>query len=229
VKIETTFDRARRYYTQEVSIIDNPLSSKAITRVEHQHLLSMYDPMDLYRLIWEILWDTGLRPFEVCKLQIENFSDDFKKFGYKIAKPKKVTRNGVIYVINNARIINIHSELADRLRFYVKTSQLPYGFLFPSFVKNRFFLNPRTLNWELNRHRKTLGGRWLEKNSYDNHFLSPKSYRCSWITRYAEIATDSFELAAAIGHKDPKTSYTYYQFTKHQKVKEFVEREAVKV
>ena len=236
MKIESTLERARRYYTKEISIVKNPLESRAIMREEHELLLTQYDPFNVFSLIWSLLWDSGMRPIEVCRLNRENFNDDYTKFGYKIGKPKTITRDGKVYVISNARIIDLSPDLSSRLKVYAETSNLPYGYMFPARVgqgRDHFHMPVATLNNEMDRKRKVLGGRFLLRNHYGHHLIAPHSYRRSWITRWVNQQKDSnpFETARCIGHQDPRTTMTYFQYSENlkNKVRQFIHDNAVKV
>ena len=94
-------------------------------------------------------------------------------------------------------------------------------------------MNPRTLNREMDRIRKKLGGRWLKKNNEGDHFISPHSFRRSWITRWINQHpnTSPYEAAEAIGHSDPRTTFQYFQHTDEleNKIEIFVKNNTVEI
>jgi len=208
IRIETDFDRVLRYYRNECSEIEHPLRDRAIKKQEYLQLIKQYWDLNTYRLIWELLWTCGMRPIEVCWLQVQNFNEDFTLLGYKQAKYRKIIKNGIIIKRHKPRVIPIPHKLAQKLRDYIDMNKLILhnGFLFPTFDRERmkkglFYLNPRTLNFEMDKLRSILKGRFLETTSYGHHLIAPHSFRRSWIARYQDKYKNPY----------PSTTFKYYQ------------------
>lgn len=228
VKVETEFDRAMRYYKNEVSIVQHPLLSRTIKKEEYKLLISQYWDLATYRIIWEILWETGMRPIEACWLQLENIDLENKQIGYKIAKPSIKKKNGKTTKVYKSRIVPISDYLTEKMKKYIELNNgsFRYGFLFPSpYLQSRVYLNPRNLNNEMDRLRKIFGGRWLEKTSSGDHLIGPHSFRRSWIARYQRKCKDPMETARAIGHSSLEVSYGYYQEINKERMRMFVNEE----
>lgn len=233
---ETWVDRSVRYYKNECSRVLGPLSKRAITRTEYEELIRQYHSRQRYRLIFEILWNCGMRPKEACWLHRSNFSEDFRILEYKIGKPKHKIINGIPVLVHKCRRIPIPEDLANRISKYWEGIKFisPYGYLFPSycysrFKKYEFYINPLTLNWEIDKHRKLFGGRWLERTYEGDHVLGPRSFRISWITRYGKRCKDIFETAKAIGHDDPRTTAAYFDPVSMKELEQFQKEEEIRV
>lgn len=195
-------------------------------------MLKEYWDLHYYRIIWELLWCCGMRPIEVCWLQIQNFSENFDQLGYKTAKYKNVKKYGKIIKTYKSRIVPIPPKLTQKIIDYIDMNKfmLNNGFLFPSLDRKRmkrgnFFMCPRTLNYEMNRLRPVLRGRFLEKNTHGDHLIAPHSFRRSWITRYMNQCKNPFKTAKAIGHADPNVTFQYYQDNNFEDLKDFVNAE----
>lgn len=220
LQIETEFDRALRYYKHEVAEIEEPLRNRAVIEQDFKQLINTYPPTNMFRLIWELLWFTGMRPIEACWLQRDNFNEGFTELGYKVAKPRNIKQpDGTIKKSYKSRIVPIPLDLAIRLREYWQDEAKkcsPFGFMFPSFDKARlkqglFYMSRGTLNAELSNKRKELGSRWLLKNSKGHHLLGPHSFRRGWISRHIDMTQNPAETARAIGHNCLDVTYEYYQ------------------
>ena len=231
MQIETEFDRAIRYYKNESSVIEQPLRNRIIKKQEYKQLLSQYWDLATYRIIWEILWETGMRPLEVCWLQLDNLGLENKEIGYKVSKPYNKKVGDTIQHIHKSRIVPISEALSNKLREYIKLNKgsFRYGFLFPSpnLQSKHYHLNPRSLNKEMDRIRKILKSRWLERTSYNDHLITPHSFRRSWIVRYLDKYQNPAECSRAIGHNDINTTFGYYQEIKKERLRSFVNSEAV--
>ena len=230
--VETEFDRAMRYYKNECSEVQQPLRSRAIEEEHFKQLISLYEPTNRFRIIWELLYFAGMRPIECCWLQRDNFDQQFLRLGYKCAKAIHQRQpDGTVKKIYKSRVVPIPENLAIRLsEYWQETKSIsPFGFMFPSFSiprmkKGLYHIGASTLNMELSCQRVKLGGKWLQRNSYGHHLLSPHSFRRGWITRYMSESKNPFEVARAIGHKSPDTSYQYFQpRSMEKKLQQFVE------
>jgi len=233
MKIETEWDRAIRYYRNETARIEQPLITRIITKKEYTQLISEYWDLHPYRIIFQLLYETGMRPIEASWLQIENIDIEKRQIGYKVAKPYQKKVKDKFITVYKSRIVPITEDLASRLDRYIKLNdiRLRWGFLFPSynFHTKSFHMNPRTLNSEMNRLRKKFGGRWLDKTSYGDHVISPHSFRRSWITRYLEKYGDIAGCSRDIGHNSLDTTFGYYQILHHDRLRNFVDSENITV
>lgn len=229
--IETEWDRAIRYYKNEASVIEQPLRNRIIHRQEYKQLISLYWDLDPLRLIWEILYNTGMRPIEACWLQLDNLDLEKGEIAYKVSKPgRKETSKGIIKVYKS-RVVPIPEDLKNKLKKYLILNKdgFRYGFLFPapSLQSKHPHINPRSLNFEMSRVRPKLGGRWLERNSYGDHLIGPHSFRRSWIVRYLDKYQNPAECSRAIGHNDINTTFGYYQEIKKNRLREFINSENI--
>lgn len=224
--VETEWDRAARYYRNEQHKVARPLQDRAITREEYEQLQKNYWDLHPFRLIWQLLWEHGARGIEVCWLQLENLDFNQGVIYYKVAKPRK--KDDVF--IHKCRQMPMSKDLKERLMAYVKLNWGGFrqGFLFPApALQSKFpHLNPTCLNWELDRLRPEMGGRWLEllDGPGSNHLVGPHSFRRAWITRYIKRYPDAsiFEVARAAMHEDPKTTFRYYQELNTERMQEFI-------
>lgn len=236
VSAETWIDRAINEHDKKVCRVKKPLKKRSIDRNDYKKLISKYHDRNKFRLMFELLWNTGMRPIEVCWLHRNNFNEDFSFLEYKIAKPKTEMIKEVITKVYKSREITIPNSLAKRILKYWEGINLisPYGYLFPSFQESRFrkhlfFMNPRIINKEMDSHRKVFGGRWLERNGDNSFLINPRSFRISWITRYGKKCKDIFKTAKAIGHSDPRTTACYFDPVNIEELRAFQNHQEVNV
>jgi len=216
--------------------VKEPPKHRSIRREEYKQLISKYHDRHRYRLMFELLWNAGMRPIEVCWLHRNNFNEDFTYGVYKVAKPiKEVTKKGEIKIYKS-RPLPIPKDLAKRISKYWEGIQFlsPYGYIFPTFVESRFrqykfYMNPRILNKEMDKQRKEFKGRWLERNNDQTYCLNPRSFRVSWITRFGKKCKDIFKTAKAIGHTDPRTTATYFDPVDISEIRSFQNQQEVMI
>lgn len=230
--IETRFERSLRYYRNEVVRYVDPLDNKSITAEEHNLLLTQFHPFSTMNIILQLLWETGGRILEIVELQKERFNKDYTEVRIHIKKSKKKIINGVTYQDIETRVCPLSHHLSEKIKLYCETSNLPYGYLFPSKSKKRLHMKPTSVNKNIDSVRDILGGRFIKRDSETGHHdIAPHSYRRAWITRYDEQHTgvSPFETSRAIGHKDPRTTMKYRQYTDklHDRIKNFVESNSV--
>lgn len=231
---ESSYDRSIRYYKNEVFEIEDPLVERIIRPDDYKKLLGQYWDLNIYRLIWEIMWDTGMRPIEACSLHADNLDLSHDLIKYKVSKPrnKKTPQNQNIKVYKS-RITCISKMLSKKISDYIQMMgcRLRMGFLFPSYEINSKLphINPRSLNKELDRIRETLGGVFIKRNSKGHHLIGPHSFRRSWISRHIRWTGNIAETSRAIGHSDVKTTYGYYYELMKEKTPVWVNNEYVNI
>lgn len=194
------------------------------------NLISLYpSPLHPFRLAWQILYESGMRPMEVCTLKIWDVDFDECSLNHNIyKKPKKKLKDGTEVKQVGRRKIPITRDLLERLKGFIWENRGSFlnGYLFiaPSLQSKYPHMNPRCLNWEMDKHREILGGRWLERigNGNNDHLLGPHSFRRGWITRYIDRYNNPAECARAIGHNSMDVTFQYYKKVDVERLKEFV-------
>ena len=234
VSSKSDFDSFKSYYQQDNIEIKEPIINRIINRSEYKMLISEYWDLNIYRMIWEILYETGMRPIEACALQIQNIGISERLICYKVYKPsKKKCLNGTFKQVYKSRTVPITKELTIKLKNYIDMNsyRIINGFLFPSFRVNgkHPHFSPRSLNKEMERLRIKFKGRWLKKNSQGHSLISPHSFRRSWITRHLNMYKNPPKTSRAIGHSDMKTTFGYYQELNMDDERLFVNRDKVVV
>lgn len=159
--------KAKELRIVESEVLLNP--TRTIKIEEIKRLVDSYkDPKSeryKYRIEWLILACCGMRPSEVVKLRVDNFTADFRMVRYRIAKPRWVGRKKaleeksdlkrLIYKIRDAKIPEF---LAVEIRDYCQAN-------YYTFRGGKLFNNDEnSLRKELSKKRDELRGSFLEEN-----------------------------------------------------------------
>lgn len=207
---DTTFERVRRYYKYEAEV-ERPLSDKSFTRQEIQQLFSIYEPWHKWGVIWRLMYETGMRPIELCHLHLDNFDFGDGILCYKVFKPRK-KKKGDFYVKRyKSRIVNLSDQCVAVVKQYIDLNKhsFIYGFIFPHLKdRHKIVMHTRTLNNEFDRLRPILGGRFLDFESNGCHLLSPKSFRITAISVCSEVLGVD-KTSKYFCHEDPRVTLRY--------------------
>jgi len=154
-------------------------------------------------MLIDLLLNTGLRPSELCQLQMRDLPHCHGKPVVNVRKGK-----GCIQ-----RSVQISKKLTRRITRFVKQYRPNSKPRSPLFINERD--GPLSYNSLLSKIKKigTAVGLWV----------TPKKFRHTYAMEYYKRYRDIFALQSQLGHADPKTTMIYARTTSEQ-IREQVEK-----
>lgn len=207
-----TYDRIIKYYNKESPYkVDELLQDKSFSDDEMKAILSLYPKMSKWSCIWRLMLETGMRPIECVNLHIENFDFDKRLINFKVYKPRKQVKNGVYLRCYKCRVMPLSESTCKVTLDYIECNKYSFkhGFIFPGQRRDSITMNSLSLNMEFTKFiRPRLRGRFLQKDHNGTHYLSPKSFRITLITRLMQDLS-VYEVCKIMNHTKPDTTLRY--------------------
>lgn len=175
LKIELEFPKIKRVdkkikqYITEEEFKDKILSITSL----------IWDDYEFKDLILKTLFYTGIRPEELCNIELSDINFEKRTILIRETKGKK-----------DRLIFSINDSLFEELKKYSEVNK-----------ESKFFgLNYQTLYYFINR---------LKKELYDKYPLSPKFFRISFAKHCLSKGMDISNIKKLLGHADLSTTDLY--------------------
>lgn len=221
----------------EVIIMEKDLDNfPCPTSEELEILLNAFDMFNKYRVLFELMTLTGARIGEATRAKVQEFSEDFSTWKYRIQKPtmtiKYSERTGEHRTVIDVKVrtVQLPSWYAEKLRNYFELNRhsMNCGYIFPSRQHDKPFLTPQASRDMLARKRKSLGLQRIWKVVHKENKKTGKltkqiwycianhSFRRFYITElYSQFLNNGVDNALVlvgkiIGHSRPMKTTSLY-------------------
>lgn len=163
-------------------------------------------PTSRNQLLFQIMWDCGLRPEEVVAIELDHVDRDTREID--IRSEKTHLNRTVFYGEKVAQMLRIYLEAGERARFNA-AERSPY--LFPS-IRNEQLTVSRmrgAFKEAIEEAEIENGGIYEDANGNERRKLSLYSLRHGFAERMVDRGVDLETLRDVMGHQDVSTTQIY--------------------